>query len=335
MRGVLDSFIGSYADRNVNIPFSDWLAERLRQELPEMEQDASLRLANDIIEAIAGYDKTLDDLNRAVEAGQAKEDWLSDKLSEVYHDDIPIDAAGNSLQHMESDLISSNLQLMGEIDKPAAGERLDAEPEVVDWNRYTLRAKVNNIVEQINAAILFAAANALNRYIQGGDVGPGTIIKDALEGGLKASPEEVKAVVAAAVKVAVEKGLMDVIPFDIPVEVIGDLAGAAVEVAKALLYDAVQNTSVVEALEKVGRAGIAASCKFVSICLRGQLLEMPLGPILVDLLGGLLDHLGSPQFVDNVCTMIRDLTADTMKGIMESKTVTIVGEVLTKKEITT
>ena len=101
LRGTLGGFIRSYAQRDTDMAFSDWLAERLRLELPELEPDASVRLVEDITKAVAGYDQTLRNLNQAVEAGQSKEEWFSEQLAKVYGDMSP-DAAGESLQRMEA-----------------------------------------------------------------------------------------------------------------------------------------------------------------------------------------------------------------------------------------
>lgn len=323
MRNVLSGFIGSYAHRDTDVAFPDWLADRLRQELPELEQGASARLANDIIGAIAGYDKTLHELNRAVEAGQPKEEWLSEQLEEVCAG-IPLNAAGEALLHMEIDLVSSNMQLMGGIDQSSTGGTSAAETEPSEWNRYGIKAKIYNIGKMLQAAVLFAAANALNRHLHGEDAGAiNAVIKDVLYGAMKASPEEVKAVVAAAIQIAAEKGFMDM---DIPLEIIGDWAGAVVEAAEAL-YDAANgDISLTEALDKAGRAMVAAGCRGGAGCLHGKLICLPGGPILVDLLGGLLDHLESPEFFENVYTTIRDLAIATWEGIMQSTTVEVIKE---------
>lgn len=326
LRSVLGGFIGSYANRDTDVAFPDWLAERLRQELPELEQDASARLANDIIGAIAGYDKTLHDLNRAVEAGQPKEEWLSEQLEEAYAD-MPLNAAGEALQRMETDLLSSNMRLMGGINQSSTGGATVAETEPGEWNRYAIKAKVYNIGKLLQDGALFAAANALNRHIEGENAGDiNAIVKDALQGGLKASPEEVKAVVAGAIQIAVEKGLIDMMPSDMPMEVIGDWAGAVVEAAEAL-YDAANgDISLTEALDKAGRAIVAAGCRGGAGYLHGKLMGLPGGPILVDLLGGLLDHLESPEFFENVYTTIRDLAVATWEGIKRSNTVKALNE---------
>lgn len=323
LKSVFDGFISAYAGRKTDVAFSDWLAEKLCQELPELGQDAGTQLANDIIEAVAGYDKMLDDLNQAIEDGQSKDEWLAEHLAEAY-DGMPIDAAGEALQRMEEDLISSNIELAGEIDKSTVAGLPVAEPEHSEWNHYRVKNIVKNIGEHVNAAALFAAANALDRHLQGEDSGGiSAVIKDAFHGGLEASPEEVKAVVAGTVRVAAERGLMDAMPSDMPIEAIGDMAGVAVEGAKALCDAANGDITLAEALDKAGRAGVAATCRTGAEYLRGAMMRLPGGPIIVDLLGGMLEHLVSSEFIGNVYTTVRRLAVATWEGVKQSTTVKV------------
>ena len=52
LKDTVGSFISSYAQRDQNVEFSQWLAEQLRQETPGMSQEASEKLAADIIGAV-------------------------------------------------------------------------------------------------------------------------------------------------------------------------------------------------------------------------------------------------------------------------------------------
>ena len=326
LKDVLGGFIQSYAQRDTDMAFSDWLAGRLRQELPGMEQEASTRLADDIIGAIAGYDQTLHDLNQAIETGQPKEEWLSEQLEKVY-DDMTIDAAGESLLRMEAELVSSNMQLMGETDRPVAEELLSVvESEPIEWNRYGVEAEVTSIGQMLNSVALCAAANALDRNLNGEKAAINDIVADALQNGLKASPSEVKAVVAGAVRASAEKGLMDTLPPDTPIDVIGDFAGVAVEGAEALC-DAVNGSiTITDAMDKVGRAGVAAGCRAGAGFLKGKLMALG-GPVLVDFMGGLLDHIESPQFINNVHTTLKGVAVATWDGIKKSAVGKIVRKV--------
>lgn len=165
LKDMLGAFMCSYAQRDTDMAFPDWLANKLCQELG-LEPEAGARLADDIIGAVADYDQTLHALNQAIEAGQSKEEWLSEQLEAVYQD-MPLDAAGKALQRMETGLAVSNTQLIGEIDGSAVTELPVAEAEPVEWNKYSVKAKANSIGQQINSMVLCAAANALDKKVNG------------------------------------------------------------------------------------------------------------------------------------------------------------------------
>lgn len=323
VKDVLGRFVAAYAQRNTDTAFSDWLADRLRQELPSMEAETSERLAGEIMAAVASYDKTLRELNAAIDAGQSKEEWLAEQIAEVYADMQP-EVAGEALQRMETVLLDSNMQPIGEIDPAQVSGLAIAEAEATDWNTYSLKAKVHDIGRQVNALMLSSAASALGQWAQGDEVDLNLAISDAIQSGMRSSSGEVKAMVAGAVHVSAEKGLTNLLPPDTSIEVIGDLAGAAVEGAEALCDAANGDITLTEAMDRTGRAGVAACCRAGAKGLRGKLNSLPGGPILTDLLGGLLDHMESPKFVNDVYTTVRNTAIATWEGIKKSKVVTTV-----------
>lgn len=314
LKEVLNGFIQSYAQRDTDMAFPDWLADRLRQELPGMEPEASVRLAGDIIGAIASYDQTLHELNQAIEKGQSKEEWLSEQLEKAC-EDMPVDVAGEALQRMEAELLSANMQLMGEADSPVAEEQPAVETEPVEWSEYGVRAKTYSIGQQLNSMALSATAGALGRKLIEEKTENGDAVASALKSGLKS---EVKAVVAGAVRICAERGLEDTLPSDTPIEVIGDMAGVAVEGTEAL-YDAANgDISMKEAMDKVGRAGIAAGCRIGLGFLRGWIMTLPGGLLWTDLLGGLFDWLESSQFINNFYQVVRSAAVEAWEGIKKS-----------------
>lgn len=102
LRNMVGDFITSYLQRDTSVDFSGWLSDRLCQELPDLTPEASTKLTAEIMAAVTSYDRTLQELNAAVAAGQPKEEWLSEQLEAVYQD-MPVQEAGEALQHMEAD----------------------------------------------------------------------------------------------------------------------------------------------------------------------------------------------------------------------------------------
>lgn len=313
MKNVLDGFMDSYAKRDKSMEFSDWLERKLQQEIPDMSEEASKRLVRDIIGAVSDYDKTLEELNAAIDAGQSKEEWFADRLADTYAD-MPMDAVGEKLQQFENNIAASNMQLMRGIDMSQTEEENSAEAGNTEWNEYSIKDKAYKIGKQVVLSGMAVAANVAKDKMQNDStVEIGDISKGMLQDGVIQDPEEVKAVVAGAVKVAAEKGLVD-----IPDAAIGDMAGVAVEGAEALYDAACGECTMTEALDKIGRAGVAAGCRYCAGALKGFLLSKPFGPLLVDLFGGLLDHMESPKFTENVYTVVRDAAIATWEGMKKS-----------------
>lgn len=318
LKDVLGSFIDSYAERDKSIAFSEWLESRLRQEMPDISKEMSEQLAGDIIKAVASYDKTLSELNEAIDAGQSKEEWFAERMAENYAG-MPPDEAGKRLQIVERGYTEADLQLIQKLDttqQEAAGIPDEGSD---NWNEYSLKDKTYQIGKKIGLAGVAVAANAIKYNMESTEpVDLKDAVGEALKEGVKTNPEEVKAAVAGAVKVAAVKGLTDALPSGASTETICDMAGAAVEGAEALFDAANGEINMTEALDKVGRAGVAAGCRCCGDCLKGYLLSLPCGPLLVDLLGGLLDHMAGPKFADNVYHVVRDAAVATWEGIKES-----------------
>jgi hypothetical protein len=109
------------------------------------------------------------------------------------------------------------------------------------------------------------------------------------------------------------------LPADTPVETICDMAGAAVESAGALFDAAAGKSTMTEALDKAGRASTAAICRLGAEALKGGLAAIPLvGPLVVRFAEGLLDHMKSPKFSENVYAAVRDAAVATWEGIKQT-----------------
>lgn len=320
LKKAVGSFISSYAQRDTSIEFSQWLADQLRQEAPGMSQEASEKLAGEIIEAVAEHDKKLHDLNLAIEEGKSKKEWLADQLSEAYSG-MPLDEAGEKLQRIETEFAAFNLQVM------EGGSRVQSTEadRTVAWDKYSIKSTVYGIGDQTILMGQAAVASALNGTANSS--GGTDNVRKKLQAALKAVPQEVKAVIAGAVRSAIENGLMVMLPLSTPTEAICDMDGMTVDGAAALLDAVNGEINMMEALERIGRAGIAVGCCAGRYVLEDYVLAVPyVGPVLVDLLGGLFDHMESPQFRENMYALIHDAAIATWQGVKESETVKVLQE---------
>jgi len=319
LKKIMKSFIGSYTERDKSLTFPSWLSKQLQQEMPEMSFNESDNLSEEIIDSVESYDQTLNELNISIENGKSKENWLADKMSKLYSD-MPLNEAGDVLQYIDVDLNETNTLLMQDIGEAQDDVVYVQEAEYVEWNQYNLKDKALNIGRQAAMSGLGVAAGIIKTSIDDGGISDiGSTIGLAFQEGLATSVGEVKAVVAGAVKTAVHNGLTDILPQDVPVETISDIAGAAVESANALFYVATGKNTIMEALDKIGRASVVTACRMGSSALKGTISRIPVvGPLVVNLAGGLLNHMKSPKFSEGVYGVVRDAAVATWNGIKES-----------------
>ncbi len=318
---ILGEFLDSYADRDGEINFPEWLGDKLKQEIPDISEQDAKTLTDDIIRAVAEYDKTLQKVKAAIAEGTSKEEWLAENLAQNYAD-IPAAEAGEKLQQIEESLAVSNMQMMQE-EQEVIVETGTVEQIPEEWNEYKLKSKCYEIGRQLAYTAVGVAANVVKDRVENGeDAEVGDSIKEALQGGLIKDSSEMKAVVAGAVKVAAEKGLKGVVPKDTSVDVIGNMAGAAVESAEALCELACGENNVTDTVDKIGTAVIAAGGRMAADVVKRRLESVPkVGPVLSVMTGILLDHLPVRKFAQDVWRTVRNTAKAAWDGIKNSKTV--------------
>ncbi|MCM1561276.1 MAG: hypothetical protein NC123_17300 [Butyrivibrio sp.] len=327
LKDILGGFMDSYSRREENVEFSDWLGDKLREEIPDLSDEAGEELAGDIIKSVTAYDKTLNELKAAVENGQSREGWFADRLLGNYADMSP-DDTGRELLQIEENLALSNNQLMQRIseDQTEAVTEEGTAESPVEWNEYSVKSKAREIGEQVVLTGIAVAANVMKERVENEDSADiSGAVRETLQYGLIKDSSETKAVVAGAVEVAVKKGIKNIVPEDIAeddnIGLIGNMAGAAVEGAEAMFDLAAGKSTMTETTDRIGMAAVAAGGRMASGALKNWLISVPyVGPVLVDVAGGLLDHLHSPEFVQNAYKTIKDAAVSTWEGVKNSRT---------------
>lgn len=316
LENTLNEVLHSYAaQRGTEATFPVWLANTLQEKLSELSAEEASKLAGEIMQGVAGYNETLDDVNRAAEAGCSKEEWLAERLAEGYAD-LPPDEAGERLLQLENGLNAANAQLIHEIDET---KPVDVPPAVSDpagWNEFSLKSRARKIAKGVVLTSLGVMAKAAKYRMEIQEpIAMQDAIQKVLQEGTPADTSEVKAAVAGAVKVAAMNSLIDGLSEDTPMETICDMAGVAVEGTEALADVASGKSTMIEAMDRTGRAAVAAGCRYCSGALKGFIItSVPFGPLVVKLLGGLFEHMESPRFFNNVYTTVRDLAVATWEG---------------------
>lgn len=318
---ILEIFIKSYAERNQGESFPEWFESRLKEEMPEISEETGRKLTGEIINGIANYNNTLNEVNAAAEKGISKDEWLAEKLGKACSD-MPVEQAGNTIVQIEEAYLASNNELIKELDPDQPEIIIEEKPK--EWNKFKLKSKLLNVGNQLALNGVAVMANALKNKVQDGENAvdktvKNTIadaVKETFENGLINNPDEVKAVVAGAVKVAAEKGLDGVLSEVTNTETICDIAGVSVEGAKVVFDLANGKCKVSEAVEGMGRAAVAAGCNIGKECLERGIINVPyVGPALRFLLDGLIEHMGTEKFHNNVFTLVKDAAVATWNGL--------------------
>lgn len=318
LKSVVGSFMESYAQRDREMEFSVWLEDRLRQEIPELPEGLERKLVQDIVTAVADYDNALAELDEAMDAGMSKEEWFAEQMAEgcagMEYDDV-----GEKLLQIDQGLTASDMQLMQEMDGTQQYGVEEADVGQTEWNQYSIKHELHEIGKKACFAGLAISVNAVRcREEADREISIGDAVREALREDIVTAPHEVKAVVAGAVKVVAEKRLEDSLPFDTSIEDISDMAGAAVEGAEALFDAASGEIGMTEAIDRIGRAAVVSACRIGKRTLQGCLVRVPLvGPLLVDVFGGLLEHMESQTFYENVYTVVHDAAVATWEGIKD------------------
>ncbi|MDE7252968.1 MAG: hypothetical protein K2O32_08510 [Acetatifactor sp.] len=332
LKSVIGRFIEAYEQRDRETDYSVWLEDMLRQELPELPEGSEQKIVQDIVAAVAAYDKMLVELDEAMDAGMSKEEWFAEQMAEGCAS-MEYDDAGEKLLQIEQGITALDVQLMQEIDGTQQYSAEEADASLIEWNQYSIKRELHEIGKKACFAGLVASANAVRcREEADGEITIGDAVREAILEDMTTAPHEVKAVVAGAVKVVAEKRLEDTLPFDTSIEDISDMAGVAVESAEALFDAANGEINGLEAVDRIGRAGVVSACRIGKRTLQGCLVKVPLvGPLLVDVFGGLLEHMESQTFYENVYTVVHDAAVATWEGIKDfgSRTVQKATNVIT------
>lgn len=318
LKSVVGGFMESYAQRDRETDFSAWLENQLRQEMPELSEGSERKIVQDVMAAVADYDKALAELDEAINAGMSKEEWFTEQMAEGCVG-MEYDDAGEKLLQIEQELTASDVQLMQEMEGTQQYGLEETDDDPAEWNQYSIKQMIHEIGKKVCFAGLAVSANAVRcREEADAEVTIGDAVREVIREDMVAAPYEVKAVVAGAVKVAAEKRLEDTLPFDTSIEDISDMAGVAVESAGALFGIASGETGTLEAVDRIGRAGVVSACRMGKRTLQGCLVKVPIvGPLLVDVFGGLLEHMESQAFYKNVYTVVHDAAVATWEGIKD------------------
>jgi hypothetical protein len=318
VKKVLNNFIDDYIQRDKNVEFSEWLGNKLREEIQGMDDDSSKELVDKIMVAVLDYDKNLDELNQAVENGKTREKWFAEKMAK-YYDGMDIQEEGDILSNFEDELSESTENSLYE-EKEESVDDYNESDTTVEWNKYSIKDILSRIARKLVVFGLGNVAKAMENKTMGVEnADDNEFQEDLLKKCLKNDNTEVKAMIAATLEAVALNKLDDKLPSGTPIEVICDLAGCVADAAEVVVDLIDDNVTKMEAVDKIGRISIGVGCRGLSTILKMKVAAIPsVGPICVDLLGGLFEHMEGSVFADNVYKLFHDAAVATWEGIKEN-----------------
>lgn len=171
------------------------------------------------------------------------------------------------------------------------------------WDNYSTNQLVKNIgknatLSGLQCVAVTAGFDIVNKIITGQEVDADETIEIALKTGTDTG---IKTVTAGALKVAVEKGIITIIPKGTPAGVIANLACISIENVKILIKVANGEITILEALDMIGRTsmsmiyGIGWGTAGAGIGI-AVLSWIPIvGPIVGGIVGGMIGYMAGSK----------------------------------------
>lgn len=178
----------------------------------------------------------------------------------------------------------------------------------VDWNSYNTKSLALNLGKSAGMSGIYAAAmttglDMARKVMTGEKIEADESIELALRTGADTG---IKTATAGALKVASEKGVLNIIPKGTPAGIIATTASVGIENIKILLKVAKGDLAMAEALEQMGRtstsmiAGMAAVGKGAAIGAAALSWVPVVGTIVGGLAGGMIGYVAGSKFGETI-----------------------------------
>lgn len=304
---ILENFLTAYEQKPDEVSFEDWLSEQLLDHLTELSVPEALSLAKELSDGVDAFHADLHFLNSAISNGQSMQAWLAEQiLAAANNSDVEPRILGHHLFQIERILSESNQALLDALQSNDGGiiktqHDLLLDTPTSDWNRLNTAAVAFDIARQAqmnglgNTALSTGLNLALN-YANGDDISKFSTLKKSIS----ASHDELKKTAAAALKVAIDKGIFHNVPKDLPARSIGELTAFGFENSKILYSVGSGLIPSLRAIDLTARNYVALisgfSCQKIGAALGASMFSFipVVGTALGGLVGGLLG-----RFVDH------------------------------------
>ena len=251
---IIDDYVSGYINDSPE-DVGSWLEKKMQSVDSQRSPEEISKMCDTIIRTASTNTEMRESLNEALNNGKSINSWFAEKVMEsckgmtpgqiAKHITICRNAALTALnQNVESETGQSDVIVVS--DQPE--QYNDA-----DWNSYRIKDLAYDTADQIHTLAISALGND-SGYTLSESIQP--VIQSALNGEVVASTD-IKAVVAAALQSAVNRGLISELPIGTSSEVINNIAFSALNNLDAFRLVADGKLSDVEGIYQVATSSVA------------------------------------------------------------------------------
>lgn len=260
---LVSKFIVDYlknAQNSENV--EQWVAGKMQSEIPDMDSSEASDISAKITSTINNINSTIQSINNAAENGVTRESWFIKNFDKATADKSA-GAKGKILTDMANGLCNALKAFSAEAENYDVLAEVDEAWDDSKWDEYTLSDIATKVVQQAGAASLKVLEEAFNDAVEQG-IESG-INADVISPIGSAIDIGIKTAAAGALNAAYKKGLFEgILPEDISIQSLADIAVGAVENIKIFAQAAQGEISVEEAIEKAQRNTIARMVNFLA-----------------------------------------------------------------------
>ena len=110
LQKILKRFLKLYKEKSECMSDEEWLYQKLKKELPEVNEEALRDYSYQTLREIKDYNKNRKNLEEACENGTTKEQWFADKIADAAKG-MSVNEYGNYLKGIDNTLTNANAQV--------------------------------------------------------------------------------------------------------------------------------------------------------------------------------------------------------------------------------
>lgn len=234
---TLKTWVNEFSDKN-DVLADSFISSKLQEELGT---DALL-VKNEILLGIATYEKNKSDIEKAVQSGQSKEEWLANKLNK-------------STSGLEKNEQIKVLASVHEKLSSCLGVETDIAEEVQEHFELERNMLAKSIGELATARVMQVFGEENSSTDNDYEEDYSEFIEQSLE---SSSDDDLKKIASTALVVLVKKGKIPLIPVATPVHAIVQIACLGIDHAKTIMRIAKKEISFTEGLGIIARDAVSA-----------------------------------------------------------------------------